>query len=304
VGEVDVLATQFSCAQWVNNYDAAKYRVAHDLKVLETLKAQIDVLKPRYVIPFASFAWFCAEDNFYLNAEKNRIRDVCEYIRQNTKTEPIAMYPGDRWIIGGPHDTLSAIARYEHDAEEIADPKLRSCTKRDQVDGRTLIEAGQKFCERLNALAHPLLVRARLARASHNNRAEFHVGRVANLTKLALLHVEPATLFVTDLDQAFVFDLDRALQPADIPVEACDMSLSSASLLYCLKFDWGGETLYVNGCFQENNNWRNVGSMAYPNRFFKYCLLLRRADLGEKFGWSATLKALMRRLVNAGSSLS
>jgi hypothetical protein len=91
-------------------------------------------------------------------------------------------------------------------------------------------------------------------------------------------------------------DLNRGLQGADIPREACDIMLSSASLLYCLKFDWGGETLYVNGCFQENRNWKEVAPMAYPDRFFKYCSLLRRADLGEELGWGAASNALMRRL--------
>jgi UDP-MurNAc hydroxylase len=80
-GRVDVLATQFSYAQWVNNHDAVQQRLEHDRGVLESMKLQIEVLKPRYVIPFASFSWFCAEDNFYLNSEKNKIRDVCEYIR-------------------------------------------------------------------------------------------------------------------------------------------------------------------------------------------------------------------------------
>jgi hypothetical protein len=105
--------------------------------------------------------------------------------------------------------------------------------------------------------------------------------------------VEPARLFVTDLDQAFTLDLRRGLQAAAIPREACDIMLSSASLLYCLKFDWGGETLYVNGCFQENGNWKAVAPMSYPDRFFKYCNFLRRADLGEDFGLGATFQKLM-----------
>lgn len=108
--------------------------------------------------------------------------------------------------------------------------------------------------------------------------------------------MEPARVFVTDLGQAFTLDLSRGLQAADVPREACDITLSSASLLYCLKFDWGGDTLYVNGCFQENSNWKAVAPMAYPNRFLKYCNLLRRADLGEDLGVGAAFNALMRRL--------
>jgi hypothetical protein len=160
------------------------------------------------------------------------------------------MYPGDRWTVGKPHDTASAIARYEHDADQIADPALRPRTQRERVDAPTLTEAGQIFRRRINALTHPLLIRARLAWSCYYNRAGFGVGRLANLAKLATCRVEPARLFVTDLGQAFTLDLSQGLQAADIPREACDIMLSSASLLYCLRFDWGGETLHVNGCWQ------------------------------------------------------
>ena len=299
VGDVDVLATQFSFAQWVKNTEAVDHRRAHERHVLEDVKAQIDTLRPSYVIPFASFSWFCTEDNFYLNAEKNTIRDVCAFIRENTKAEPIAMYPGDRWAVGAPHDSASAISRFENDARQIADPALRPRTRREVVDAKTLIEAGQGYRRRLLGLAHPLLVRIYLARESYENRTGFGVGRVANLLKLARLYVEPARLFVSDLSQAFTFDLDRGLQPAGIPRDACDIMLSSASLAYCFRFDWGGETLYVNGCFQENDNWKHVEALAYPNRFFKYCTLLRRIDLGYNLSWGTAAKALLRRFTGA-----
>jgi hypothetical protein len=122
------------------------------------------------------------------------------------------MYPGDQWTVGEPHDTASAIARYEHDTAQIADPTLRPRTQRERVDASTLTEAGWIFRRRLNALTHPLLVRARLAWSCYHNRAGFFVGRLANLSKLATFRVEPARLFVTDLGKAFTLDLNRGLQ--------------------------------------------------------------------------------------------
>jgi hypothetical protein len=154
VGEVDVLATQFSFAQWVKNAEAVDHRRAHERRVLQDVKAQIDVLKPKYVIPFASFVWFCTEDNFYLNAEKNTITDVCTFVRENTAAGPIAMYPGDRWTVGEPHDSSAAISRFERDARQIADPALRPRTRRDVVDAKALIEAGQGYRRRLVAVSN------------------------------------------------------------------------------------------------------------------------------------------------------
>jgi hypothetical protein len=203
------------------------------------------------------------------------------------------MYPGDRWTVGEPHDSSAAISRFEKDARQIADPALRPRTRRDVVDAKALIEAGQGYRRRLLAVSHPLLVRLYLARQCYENRAAFGMGRLANLLKLARLHVEPAQLFVIDLGQAFTFDLDRGLQPAGIPRDACDIAVALARLRF--RFDWGGETLFVNGCFQENDNWKHVEAMAYPNRFFKYCNLLRRVDLGYELNWGIASKALLRR---------
>lgn len=296
VGEVDVLATQFSFAQWERNHDAVDHRLSHERHVLETVKIQIDTLKPRYVIPFASFAWFCTDDNFYLNAEKNKIRDVATFIRDNTKSEPVIMYPGDTWIVGKSHDSAAAISRYERDLAQVAAPLIRPRTRREVVEAQTLIKAGDEHRRRLLGLGPPLLVRAYLARQCYLNRAGLGTGRLSNLLKLARAHVEPARLFVTDLDQAFTFDLEHGLQPANISRDACDIMLSSASLAYCFRFPWGGETLFVNGCFQENEDWKNVEPMAYPNRFFKYCSLLRRVDLGDALSWSAAAKALIRQI--------
>lgn len=239
VGKVDVLAVQFSYAQWEGNRGAVDRRRSHDRQVLEDVKKQIDILEPRYVIPFASFAWFCAEENVYLNAEKNKIGDVASFICDNTKSEPIIMYPGDRWVVGDTHHSVSAISRFEQDFAQIADAAIRPRTRRNAIGAKTLIEKGYEYRRRLLALGPSLLVRAYLAWQCYSNRTGFGIGRLSNLLKLALAHVEPARLFVTDLDQAFTFDLKHGLQPIDISHNACDIMLPSASLVYCFTFPWG-----------------------------------------------------------------
>ncbi len=295
VGTVDVLATQFSYAQWEKNHDAVDYRRAHEQRVLEVVRQQIEILAPRYVIPFASFAWFCTDDNFYLNSEKNKLRDVVSFIRAKTRSEPIAMYPGDRWTVGEPHDSSAAISRFEQDSTRIADPAVTPRTRHAVVDVQALVAAGARYRDRLLALAPAPLVRLYLALQSYQDSGAFRGKRLGSLVRLATLRAEPARLFVTDLNQAFTFDLS-GLEPSSMAREACDIMLTSASLAYCFQFDWGGETLYVNGCFQENEGWRNVGSLAYPNRFFKYCNLLRRADLGYKLSWARAARAVFRKL--------
>lgn len=295
IGKIDVLATQFSFAQWEKNRDAVEHRNAHEQRILTAVKGQIDILQPRYVIPFASFTWFCTPDNFYLNNEKNKVRDVRDFIQNNTDAKPIVMYPGDRWTVGLDHDSEHAVVRFEADKAALGDPMRYPLTRHETVDKAVLIEAGQSFRQRLMGVGDPLLVRIYLALQSYRNRSDMRADRISNLLQLATLSVDRATIYVTDLGQAFAFDLTRGLYAIDEPASACDIQLVSASLAYFFNFNWGGETLYVNGCFQENENWRQVESMAYPNRLFKYCNLLRRADLGYELNWSKVGRSVSRK---------
>ena len=58
VPHVDVLLTQFSYANWCGNRgDAQAHRAVADGKLVQIAR-QVRVLKPRWVVPFASFVWF------------------------------------------------------------------------------------------------------------------------------------------------------------------------------------------------------------------------------------------------------
>jgi hypothetical protein len=59
---------------------------------------------------------------------------------------------------------------------------------------------------------------------------------------------------VTDYGEHFSLSL-RGLTRAN--KQLADVSLSASALLYCLKNDWGGETLFINGRFEvpEAGNW-------------------------------------------------
>ena len=94
VGRVDMLATQFSYASWQGNPDEEHRRRQRAAVVLSTVLQQVEALKPRWVIPFASFVWFCHEENFFMNEGMNLIGDVAGRIAETPAT-PVVMYPGD-----------------------------------------------------------------------------------------------------------------------------------------------------------------------------------------------------------------
>ena len=54
-----------------------------------------------------------------------------------------------------------------------------------------------------------------------------------------------------DYNQTFVLSLKSGLKKQEIDYNSCDVSLSSESLLFCLKFPYGLDTTQINGRLQK-----------------------------------------------------
>jgi UDP-MurNAc hydroxylase len=294
IGRVDLLATQFSYAAWQGNPADDERRRENARDVLRDVESQIRVLEPRWVLPFASFVWFCAEENFYLNADMNKIRDVAKLI-DGAGANPLVLSPGDSWTIGETHDPLPALEVWEKLASEIGRPDIRPPVKRPTIAAKTLIEDAAGFRKRLFDVSNAFLVRAYLAYDSYRNDRRFGVPRWKGLLGLFSMMVRPVAFWVTDLDMALMFDVSHGLTPAPIAPESCDMKLSSAALDFCFKFPFGGETLQINGCFRENDKFKSVPPWSYPGRFFLFTRLARRVDLGYRLTWRRVIGSVLSR---------
>ena len=109
IDDVDILLTQFGYASWVGDPEDIKLRKYASIEKLNRIKIQSDFIKPKFIIPFASFVKFSNVDNNYMNDEMNTISSVEEYIINNTNSTPIILYPGDKWIISENHENTNAI---------------------------------------------------------------------------------------------------------------------------------------------------------------------------------------------------
>ena len=118
-GDVDILLTQFSYANWVGNPEEKKFRKFFALEVLNRVKFQIEVFNPTYTIPFASFVYFSHEENKYLNDSVNTIEGTCEFITDNTDSKPIVLYPGDCWDGFSKYPNQTSLAKYKKDYVSI-----------------------------------------------------------------------------------------------------------------------------------------------------------------------------------------
>jgi hypothetical protein len=221
VGTVDVLFTQFSYANWQGNRDDVRRRQAAAHSKIEQMRVQIAVLRPRYVVPSASYVWFCNENNFFMNDATNRIDHVFAALSAITEAVPMVLYPGDVWTVGSPHDSRSSIERYITDHERaLRHPHLFHSPK---IDLEILHEAADIFRRR---------------------SLDLNVRR-------KLLGYRPCRIFLTDHTVALAFSFKTGLQRTADGAEDCDVAVGSQALKYCFDHTWGFDTLLVSGMFEK-----------------------------------------------------
>src|SRR5262249_37861114 len=125
VGEIDVLLTQFSYANWVGGPHDVPLREEAAAEKLDWMRLQLETIRPKFCIPFASFVVFAHEENHYLHGRRNPVPGAVRPI-ESTGVQPVVLYPGDTWTVGKPHDSAAAIERYEQAWDPAQRPLLRS----------------------------------------------------------------------------------------------------------------------------------------------------------------------------------
>jgi UDP-MurNAc hydroxylase len=217
IGRVDLLLTQFSYANWVGNPEDVATQKKHALRKMADMRRQIQIFQPSWFIPFASFIYFSHAENFYMNRSVNRIGDVYRYTSGELETPTLILYPGDQWSIGEPWDSTSSIRRYEADFDRALNAAPQQSPS---VPLPELEKAATAFLEKNRA---------------RNNR-------------LLLVMLPPSVVRLSDLNLDVEISYRHGLRT--VAGKQPDIITSSDSLMYCLKFDWGGNTLEINGRYE------------------------------------------------------
>jgi hypothetical protein len=95
---VDILFTQFSYANWVEGGSSDRTsRALLAKEKLQRIRMQSEVLKPSFIVPFASMVRFCHIENSYMNDEINTPEETIEFINDNTGSDAFLMTPYENW---------------------------------------------------------------------------------------------------------------------------------------------------------------------------------------------------------------
>ncbi len=225
-GNVDLLLTQFGYAAHIGDPDDVELRKQTSKEKLTRIKIQSQVFNAKQVIPFASFVWFSHEDNFYMNDEVNKIRNVEEFIKTETNSAPIILYPGDNWILDQEHNNNQAIKLYENDFAKEHVPHKNS--------PKILLEEIQ----------------------SDSNKYITNIRNRNNWTLIKLAHyvsfLKTAKIYLKDLELSVTFDLVHGINESNFSKNNADIIMDSNSLAFAFKFDFGADTLLANARFRKS----------------------------------------------------
>ncbi|MGO9331480.1 MAG: MBL fold metallo-hydrolase [Steroidobacteraceae bacterium] len=233
VGTVDVLLTQFSYAAWKGGRANKALRQAAARDKLQTVRRQIAHLRPAYVIPFASFVYFSHVENAYLNDGINDIPTVLDALAGGD-CRPIIMKPGDVWEVGAAWDNGDAAAFWQSAYASIPALPLHRTTQPVPL---------------AELKAHCRLYRQRIF--ANNSK---WLMRLASLVPGAAAF-RPLLIQLTDLDLTVrfsFFDDLRELPAGAAPAPHVEMS--SESLDFIFRNDFGYDTLTVNGRFEASTD--------------------------------------------------
>ena len=221
---LDILLTQFSFANWVGNPgDDVQMRKAADRK-FEEMDRQISAFNPKCLIPFASFVWFCREENFHMNAFANRIADVVA--RYEGQLPMVVLYPGDHYTVGGAHSNDSALERYGADHNSHPEPLVIDEHK---VELDTLIELAATEQQRLRKKNQLWLLKP------------LGLGGI----------IKPVRVFCSDIGQGVLYSMFGGITRTGLSQEDCEIVMKSTSFALMIKTGYGYGTLTVNGRYLE-----------------------------------------------------
>jgi hypothetical protein len=223
---IDILFTQFSYANWVEGgIEDKSNRSLLAQEKLDRIKLQSDVLEPKFIVPFASMVRFCHAENYYMNDAINTPKTTVEFISKYTLAKPFLMEPYEIWNGVLEKDNSQAIEYWEQAYNNALERPLIKQKRSYSIE--EIEEVCMKMVERV---------------MSRNNMFLIHL-----LSALGLLPSQ--VIKVIDLDRSIRFSWGRGLTTVGVTSSVDCIEMTSESIYFLFKFDFGIDTLNVNARF-------------------------------------------------------
>jgi UDP-MurNAc hydroxylase len=232
VGKVTVLLTQFSFANWIGNRSD---ELGEAETKLRELRDRVNTLKPDATIPFASFIYFCNQENSWMNDFAVTPRRVADLCLPNIHF----MYPGDEW--NSDVRTFSSAAAIEKYMNDVTSPKAIDPTP-PPVSITTVQEAVDRTLR---------TVRARFG-------------------KFLIRRIKPFSIYLHDLDKVLLVDPAGKCEVQEASENTRDAArylMCSQVAWYAFAYTWGWGAMEVSGMYFDRR-------FKEPNRLAFYLNIL------------------------------
>lgn len=264
IGNVDILLTQFGYANKVGDTDDVEKRKIASAEKLKRVELQQSVFKATTIIPFASYVYFCHEENKYMNKGINRIDNVYDFINKKLAQNCIVLYPGDEWEVGTNHNSTISINKYLKDYSKVENNEVDYIQSSNSKSLEEMKEAATVF-----------------------------ITKILTFNKGYILYkfFPSAKIWINNYNKAYSFNFRNGLNEISKKKENCDIAISADALFYAFKFLWGGDTLWINARYQ---------TPPYGNylRFRAYLYLASLANRGKKISIKNSVMQFLRLIWN------
>ena len=208
--------TQFSYAYWAGNPEDKKLRENIALDKLKGLEFQCDQFDPEIIIPIASNIYFCHEENKYLNDSINTHERTFNFIKKNTKAEPVVLFNNEQYNYPKSHDSRSSIHKYKLALEKTLNDET-NFLKSKSVNFDELEKEGNKFVKELQQTNSSILKR----------------------------FIKPTKIKLFDSDA--IYELSTHGFNVCKKTSLVDVVISSECLLACFKYPYGLDSVQISG---------------------------------------------------------
>lgn len=229
-GQCDLLLTQFSYAAWKGGKAHVEWRKKAARHKLAAMHQQINALKPAACILFASFVRFSNQLNSYMNDAVNHPDHVLAE-QAHTATQLIFMAPGEAQAVCELTQSPASLDFWRQQYASIPSRPLSSYPDIENI--ATLTALFRQYQTKL---------------FKENNRLLLSAAR-------RLLPIHPfASTTVRLIDLGISLHIDLLGNIERMPSIEGDIALHSSSLAYIFRHEFGFDTLFVNGCFEETTS--------------------------------------------------